>query len=236
MLLQAHPTVQSDLPVAQVTASDTGILHVLSVAVPIITHQYWITTRYILPEFAQDHLELGYEMFYFTPFSSEAVWLRLHPGIPITNNIYPILQVMAPSMILSFLLMYTFTPPSTQADNSPSNATVDPTTALTALMTYQLQKNTAMMAQLQRQSCLPLVATTNMTPFYKIHCPPFTKWYRTTTMKPLFLAQVVTYKSEAHYTGVQYLNQTTTATKHLSITISADMPSSLPHAVYSMFL
>ena len=54
--------------------------------------------------------------------------------------------------------------------------------------------------------------------------------------KPLFLAQVVTYKSKAYYAGVQDWTQMTTANKHLSVAISANMLSSLPCAVSSMFL
>ena len=66
--------------------------------------------------------------------------------------------------------------------------------------------------------------------------PPFPKWYGMPTTKPLFLTQVVTYKFEEYYAGVQDLNQTMSATKHMSVSISADMLPSLPHAVSSMFL
>ena len=54
--------------------------------------------------------------------------------------------------------------------------------------------------------------------------------------KPLFLAQVVTYKSKAYYAGVQDWTQMTTKTKHLSVAISSDTLFSLPHSVSSIFL
>ena len=73
MLLQVHPTVQRDLPDAQATASNTGILHVSSSAVLTITHKYSITTRAILLAFTQDCQELGYDVIYFTLFSSKVV-------------------------------------------------------------------------------------------------------------------------------------------------------------------
>ena len=87
MLLQDHPTVQSNLPFAQATASNTGIIHASLSTVLKITHQYWIMTRAILPAFTQYCQELGYNVIYFTSFSSKVAWLRLCMGIPITNMI-----------------------------------------------------------------------------------------------------------------------------------------------------
>ena len=134
MSLQDNPDIQSEPPASQATVSDTGILHVLLLDVPTITHQYWTTTRATLPEFTQDRLLLEYDVFYFTPFYYEVGWLQLHPGLPITNTIYPRLPEIAPSKILSFSLVYKYLTPSTQEDNSPSNTPVDPTTALITLM------------------------------------------------------------------------------------------------------
>ena len=175
-------------------------------------------------------------MFYLMKLSSEAAWLHLHLGILITNTIYTRIPETAPSTIMSFLSMSTLPTPSTQADNSPSNAPVDPTTELIALMTQKLQKNTAMNSQLQRQPYPPQVAPTQLNQYYKIQHPPFTKWDETPTTKSLFLTQVATYKSEAYYTGVQDWTQTMTSTKQLSIAIRANMLSSLPHAISSIFL
>ena len=51
-----------------------------------------------------------------------------------------------------------------------------------------------------------------------------------------FLSKFATYKSKSFYSGVHNWMQTTQASKHLSITISADMLASLPQSVSSMFL
>ena len=64
-LLQDHLTVQINLPAAQATASNTGILYVLSLAVPNITHQFWITPRDTLLAFTQDFQKLGYNAINF---------------------------------------------------------------------------------------------------------------------------------------------------------------------------
>ena len=61
--------------------------------------------------------------------------------------------------------------------------------------------------------------------------PPFQKWYGTPPTTPLFLAQFLTYKSEAFYAGVHDWTHTTQSSKHFSILISADMLVSLPRSV-----
>ena len=174
-------------------------------------------------------------MFFLTLYSSEAALLSLHLGLLTTKMIYPRLVETLPSRIPYFSSMSTFSTPSNQADNSPSNAPYDPVIELIALMTQKIHKNTTIMAELQLQYYMPLVPPIQMNFPSKIHCPPFPKWYGTPTTKSLFLAQVATYNPEAYYAGVQYWNQTATATKVLSVVISANMISNLPCDVYPIF-
>ena len=112
-------------------------------------------------------------------------------GTPNHQKKFTILPEILPSTIPSLSSMSTSPTPSTQ-DNSLSNAPVDPTSALIALMTQQPHKNASMMAQLQHQPSLPLVAPTHINTTYKIQRPPFNKWDGTPTTKPVFPTQVAT--------------------------------------------
>ena len=83
-----HSTIPSNLTQEQSLDSDTGILHASSSDTQTLTVHYWITNQYILPTFTQDIREAVYNTIYFTPFSSEAVWICLYPENPISNTIY----------------------------------------------------------------------------------------------------------------------------------------------------
>ena len=73
MVLQVHPAITSDPTPVLASDSDTGVLHVSSSDLPAITLQYWIRTRSIIPTLTQYGQEAGYNVFYFTPFSTDAM-------------------------------------------------------------------------------------------------------------------------------------------------------------------
>ena len=164
MALQAHPTILIDLTPDQVFDSDTVILHSSSSDTPTITFQYWITTRSILPTFTHYFQEAGYNVIYFTPFSTEAAWTRLYPDQPVTNTISAKLTMEYPIPIpYRYYLMSTSpTPENPPSRNYPSNAPANPTTALIARMHQTLQKNATLMVQLQKQTSPMVVQHTHI--------------------------------------------------------------------------
>ena len=87
MALRAHLAIPSELTPEQAFESDTGIIHALLSGDPTLTVCYWITTRSIIPTFARNRLKASYNVLSYTPFSSEAVWICLHPDQAISNNI-----------------------------------------------------------------------------------------------------------------------------------------------------
>ena len=58
--------MRSNLTPEQAFESKTGILHASLSGNPTLTVHYWITTRSILPTFAQDRLEDGYDVISYT--------------------------------------------------------------------------------------------------------------------------------------------------------------------------
>ena len=166
MVLQFHPTILSDLTPEQAFESNNGIIHVFSSDVPNITTQFWITTSSILSTFTQDWQGAGYNVLYFTPFSTKGVWTRLYPDQPITNMIFARLTATDPLPIpLSSSPMSTSpTPETSPSHNSPSNAPVNPTAALIALMHQTLQQNATLMAHLQTSPSPPSFQQTSISP------------------------------------------------------------------------
>ena len=88
MALRAHPTIPSNLMPEQAFESDTGVPHASLSSDPTLSVCYWITTHSILQTFASNQLEAGYDILYYTPFSLEAAWTRVHPDQAITKTIY----------------------------------------------------------------------------------------------------------------------------------------------------
>ena len=72
MALRTHPRIPSDLTPEQAFGFDTGILHASLSGDPTLSVRYWITTRSIISAFSRNHLEAGYDVLSYTPFSSEA--------------------------------------------------------------------------------------------------------------------------------------------------------------------
>ena len=66
--------------------------------------------------------------------------------------------------------------------------------------------------------------------------PPFPKWYGMPPTTPLFLTQVVMYKAKSFYYSVHDWTQTIQASKHLSVTISANMLALIPWSVSLILL
>ena len=194
MALQVHLMIASDLTPNQAFESDNGILHASSLDVPVITLQYWITTRSILPTFTQDQQEAGYKVLYFTPFLTKAAWECLYPDQPAANTISARLAETAPLTIpsLSSLVSTSPTPTKHPTHNYLQNAPSDPTPSFIALIHQTLQQKLTMMAHLQTQSSPPLVQTTPIAPAYKPQRSPFPKLDGVPPTAPLFLAQVVT--------------------------------------------
>ena len=174
--LHVHPAIPSNLTPNQAFDSNTGILRALLSDVLTLTFKYWITTRSILTTFTQDCQEAGYEVLYLTPFLTKAAWTRLYPIQPVSNTIsarltetdtpnFPSLASSVPTMP---------TPETPTSHNSSSNAHVDPTTALIALMHQTLQQNATRMSHMQTRTYPLSVQQTPTTPTYKPHFPsPF---------------------------------------------------------------
>ena len=177
MALRGHLTILSDLTQEQVFESGNDILHASPLDTPNLTLHYWITTRSILPTFTQDWQDSGYNIIYFTPFSSEAAWTRICPKNPISNMISvwrtettpPTLPSLGSSMSTS---PKPETPPS---HNSPSKPIFDPTTALIALMQQPQQQKAAMMVHIHSRPPPPSAPKLPPSHPYKPQRPPFPK-------------------------------------------------------------
>ena len=171
----------------QAFESDTGILHALSAGDPTLTVRYWITTQSILPTFSRDRLEAGYDVIYYTPFSSEAAWTRLHPDRAITNTISVQINETNPQTIPSqaSLMSTSLDPTTPPAHCSPSNM-VDPTVALIAIMQQSLQQNATMLAQLDSCSSPRQPQTQSLSYQFKPQRPPLSKMVRGATNDPPF--------------------------------------------------
>ena len=158
-------------------------------------------------------------------------WTRLYPDQPVSNMILvqhtetdpPTFHYLASSMSTSPTLA---TPPR---HNFLSNPNFNPTTALVVLMQQTIQQNATMMAHMHERPSPPSAPQPPTSQQYKQQRPPpFQKWYGTPPTTPLFLAQFLTYKAEAFYSGVHDWTHTTQSSKHFSIVISADILVSLP--------
>ena len=123
------------------------------------------------------------------------------------------------------------TPTTPSNHNYLSNKTVDPITALTALMHQSLQKNVARMAQLHSFTSPQPAQQPSPSYQYKPQHSPFPKWDVTPSTTPLFIAQILTYKAEAFYTGVHDWTRITLASRKLSTAISSDTLASLPSSI-----
>ena len=232
--LQYQPTFPRDLPSIQGAASNTSILHIYSLDAPFIKLHYWITTSVVLPTFHQYFLDNDYDLFYFTPISSKAACLSLDPSQAITNTIS--LQHTdsdAPNIDLYSSMPIMSSPPPHPI--TPTTAPVDHTTALIRLMTQHMHQNVTLMAKIHCQASLT-VPKTPYSQTYKIQCPPFPKWYGVPTTKPLLLAQVDNYNAKAYYACISNWSCMTSITSQLSVAISADIISSLPRDLSSMFI
>ena len=237
MMLCAHPTTPSNLTPKHAFEFDTGILCASSLSDRTLTIQYWITTRFILPTFTQDFQEAGYDVLYFTPFSSESVWTHLYPKQAILNIIYVRLNEMNPPSFPSLASLMstslaTTTPPT---HNYPSNETVDPATTLIALMHQSLQQNSSMMTQLNYLVYTTIPTTIDVVSI-QTSAPPFPKWDGTPPTTPLLLAQMVTYKAKAFYAGKHHLTRTTPVSRQLSVKINFNMLVSHLSLISSIFL
>ena len=179
--------IPRDLMPQQAFESDTGIPHTLSTGDPTLTVRYWITTQSILPTFSRDRLEAGYDVIYYTPFSSEVALARLHPDQAITNTISVQINETNPQTIPSQAsLMSTSSAPTTPPTHgSPSN-TVDLTVALITLMQQSLQQNATMLAQLDSCSSPHQPQTQSISYQFKPQPPPLSKMVRGATNDPPF--------------------------------------------------
>ena len=223
--MRSRPTIPSDLTPKQAFESNTGIHHASSLGNPTLTIQYWITTRSILPTFTQDIQEARYNVLYFNPFSSEAVWTRLYPKQAISNTISVRLHETNPPTFLSLASSMSTSPaPMTPpTHNSPSNKTVDPTTSLIVLINQSLHENATMIAQLNSRPYPQPSQQPSPSYQFKPQHPPFSKWDGTPPQTPIFLSQIATYKVEAFYSGMHNCKRTTPTSRQLSVAISSDM-------------
>ena len=150
MALCTHPTILSNLTPEQAFKSDTGILHASFLDAPTLTLQYWITTGSILPKFTQDIQEAGYDVLYFTFFSTEAAWTRLYPDQPVLNTVSVRRTKTAPPTFptLTSPMSTLLTPENPPNHIYPSKPAVNPTTALIVLKQQTLQKNATIMVHM----------------------------------------------------------------------------------------
>ena len=125
----------------------------------------------------QDWQEAGYNVLYFTPFSTEAAWIRLYPDEHVTNTISARLTATDPLPIPSRSSLMSTSPTSENppSHNSLSNAPIDPTSALIALMHQIIQKNVTLMAQFQTHTSHPSFQHTPIALTYKPQRPLFPK-------------------------------------------------------------
>ena len=102
---------------------------------------------------------MGYNVLYYTPFSTKAAWTRLYPDQPVTNTISARLTNTDTLPIpYLFSLKSTSPKPSTlPSHNSPSKVSVNSMEAFIALMHQTIQKNATFMAHLQTRPYPPLV-------------------------------------------------------------------------------
>ena len=237
MVLRAHPTIPRDLTPEQACESDTDVLHASLLGDLTLRVRYWIMTRSILQTFASNRLKAGYDKLFYTPFSSEAAWTRVHPDKVITNTISVQTNEANPQTVTSrassMSTSLDLTTPTSQC--SPTNI-VNPTVQLIALIQQSLQQNATMLAQ--NNSCLsPNQPQTQLIAYqFKPRRPPFPKWEGKLSTTPLFLAQIETYKDEAFYVSIHDWTQTTPMTRQFSIAIISDMLASLLTPISSMFL
>ena len=91
----------------------------------------------------QDHREVGYNVLYFTPYSTEAAWIRLYPDEHVTNTISARLTATDPLPIPSRSSLMSTSPTSETppSHNSLSKYPVDSTTVFIAMMHQTLQQN-----------------------------------------------------------------------------------------------
>ena len=150
MALCAHPTITSNLTPEQAFDSNTGIVHALLLGDQTLTVWYGIIKVSILLTFTRDRHKAGYDVLSFTLFYSEAAWTCLHTEQAVLNTISVRLREKNTQALLSqaSLISTSPAPTTSPAHSSPWNKTVDPTTALIALMQQSLQKNATMIAQL----------------------------------------------------------------------------------------
>ena len=189
MALRAHPTIPSNLTPEQAFDSNTGVLNSLSSGNPTISVCYWITTLLILPTFAINRLEAGYDILHYTPFSSEAEWTRIHPDQVITKTIYVQTNETTPHTVTSQAssMSTSLAPKIPTAHGSPPNI-VDPTVQIIALMQQSLQQNATVLAKFNYHSSPHQPQTQSLAYQFKPQRSPFPKWYGTLSTTPLFLA------------------------------------------------
>ena len=237
MALRAHPTIPSDLTPEQAFDSNTGFLRASSSGNPTLSVRYWITTRLILQIFSRNRLEDGYDILYYTPFSSEAAWTHVHPDQAITNTISVQTNKTNTQTVTSqaSLMSTSLAPITSTAHGSPPNI-VDPTVQLIALMQQLLQQNATMLAQINSRSSPHQPQTKWLAYQFKLQRPPFPKWDGTLPTTPLLLAQIETYKAKAFYASIQYWTKTTQTTRQISVAIISDILASLQASISSMFL
>ena len=115
------------------------------------------------------------------------------------NTIYVQLNKKNPTTFLSLAssISTSLTSETPPTHSSLSNQTVDPTTALIALMHQPLQQNYAMMAQLHSRPSTPPAQQPSPSYQYRSQRPPFPIWDVTPPMNPLLFAHIATYKAEA---------------------------------------
>ena len=149
MALRTHPTIPRNLTPEQAFESNNGVLHASSLVDLTLSVRYWITTQSILQTFARNWLKAGYNILYYTPFSSEAAWTHVHPDQEITNTIYVQTNNTNTQTVTSqaSLMSRSLAPTTPTAHGSPTNI-VDPTVQLIALMQQSLQQNATMLAQI----------------------------------------------------------------------------------------
>lgn len=77
----AHPSFKSDLPFGSAATSTTGVLHIAR-RIPSSDKppgNYWVVSKLLLPNAVSHFATLGYDLAYFTPYSTKANWIKFNP-------------------------------------------------------------------------------------------------------------------------------------------------------------
>ena len=117
-----HPVWKSDLPFGTGASCPTDVLHIASrLPSPSRPPQsYWVVNRMAIPTAITHFQQLGYDLTWFTPYTSRENWEKFYPDVALENDIIIARAPAPPISQPTFVLQPT---PSRAALSSTSPAT-----------------------------------------------------------------------------------------------------------------